>query len=423
MLRDWAASSAPEPLSSFRFFGRRSILVNDPALVTELLLARDDAFHKGPALAVYSRPLLGNGLLTSEEGFHRSQRRMVAPAFAHRRVASYADTMAHAAEVAQARWAEGETIDLAREMTRLTLGIVGKTLFDADHTGDEADAVGRDLTTLLHYFTDIVRSPFRLPFTYVPPWKRDVRKALVNLDSMIHGLISERRVSGRDTGDLLSMLMLSTEEDDGHSMEDRQIRDEAMTLFLAGHETTANALIWAWYLLASHPDIYARVRAEAASALGGRTPTHADLDRLPLCLQVFKEAMRLYPPAYVVARQARGDTALGGYRIPDRAIVFFSPYLLHRKAEYFPDPDTFNPDRWADAEWEKSLPRHAYVPFGGGQRVCIGAAFALMEGQLILATLAQRVRLEPVSPAPVRTEPLITLRPRGPIPMVVRRDG
>jgi cytochrome P450 len=237
---------------------------------------------------------------------------------------------------------------------------------------------------------------------------------------MIYGLIAERRATDKDTGDLLSMLMLARDED-GEAMDDRQIRDEAMTIFLAGHETTANALTWTWYLLGKHPEIYDRLIAEARTVLGGRTPTYEDLARLPFALQVFKEALRLYPPAYMIARQAMRETTLGGFRIPARAVVFLSPYLMHRDPAHFPDPERFDPERWADPEMEKRLPRWAYLPFGGGPRICIGSSFALMEGHMIVATLANQVRFAQVSDAPVETEPLITLRPRGAVPMRAER--
>jgi cytochrome P450 len=220
------------------------------------------------------------------------------------------------------------------------------------------------------------------------------------------------------------MLLLARDEDgDGGGMSDKQIRDEAMTLFLAGHETTANALAWTWYLLARHPEIYARLQAEAdAAAPGGRsTPRFEDLARLSYTLQVFKEAMRLYPPAYALARQAMEDVEIAGYHIPRRAIVLLSPYLLHRDPAVFPDPERFEPDRFTP-DAERARPRHAYLPFGGGPRVCIGSAFALMEGQIVLATLARRVTLRLAAPdRPVEPDPMITLRPRGGIPMIVGR--
>ncbi len=417
-------AEAAGPVGSIRFGRRTIVLVNAPNLVHEVLVTQAGAFHKGPALSIYSRPLLGDGLLTSEGDFHRRQRHLVAPAFAHRRVAGYADGMVTAAERLQANWRDGETLDVAHEMTRLTLGIVGRTLFDADVLG-EADDVGRALTITMRYLVDVIRSPVRLPFAWIPPWKRDVKAALARLDATIYGLIEARRASGEDAGDLLSLLLLARDEENGGAaMDPRQVRDEAMTLFLAGHETTANALAWAWYLLARHPKIHARVQAEVDTVLAGRQPTFDDLARLPYALQVLKEAMRLYPPAYALARQAMRDVLIGGFCVPCGAIVLLSPYLLHHDPALFPNPDTFDPDRFLPQE-ESARPRHAYLPFGGGPRVCVGAAFALMEGHLLLAALAQRVTFALAEPEnAIKPEPLITLRPRGGVPVVVRRrDG
>lgn len=419
MLRRFAEAAGP--IGSIRFGTRTIVLVNAPDLVHEVLVTQAGAFHKGPALSIYSRPLLGNGLLTSEDDFHRRQRGLVSPAFAHRRVAGYAAGMVTAAERLQANWKNGETLDVAQEMTRLTLGIVGKTLFDADVLG-HADDVGRALTVAMRYFVDVIRSPLRLPFAWIPPWKRDVKAALAHLDATIYGLIEARRASGEDAGDLLSLLLLARDaENGGAAMEPKQVRDEAMTLFLAGHETTANALAWTWYLLARHPQIYARVQEEAGAVLAGRPPAFDDLARLPYALQVLKEAMRLYPPAYALARQALRDVVVGGYCVPRGAIVLISPYLLHHDPARFPDPETFDPSRFTP-EAESARPRHAYLPFGGGPRVCVGAAFALMEGHLLLATLAQRVTFLLAEPGRrIAPEPLITLRPKGGVPVVVGR--
>lgn len=404
-------------------FGTRTvILVNTPEDVGEVFLTREEDYRKGPALSLYARPLLGNGLLSSEGDFHRRQRRLAAPAFAHKRVAAYTPFMAEATETAQARWQDGETIDLSQEMMRLTLTIVGKTLFDTDDVEGEADELSRALTIAMQFFIDILRSPVRPPFAWVPPWAKDVRWALGRLDETIYRLIAERRESGKDTGDLLSMLLFARNED-GAGMDDKQIRDETMTLFLAGHETTANLLAWTWYLLATHPDIYKRVREETDAQLAGRTPTFDDLEAMPYSLQVIKESMRLYPPAYAVVRQALRPTRIGHYHVPAKAVVVTSPYLLHRRPDAFPDPERFVPERFTP-EAEQARARYAYLPFGAGPRICIGAAFALMEAQLILCTIVQRVTLRRVSNEPIVPEPLITLRPRGGVPLIVeRRQG
>lgn len=410
-------------LSRFRFAGRYVVLVNEAKAVGEVLLDREADYHKGPALSVYSRPLLGNGLLTSEGDFHRKQRRLSSPAFAHKRVVSYAAPMATAAERIQAPWKTGQTVDVSHEMMRLTLGIVGKTLFDVDHLENDADSLGQSLTAIMRYFIRIVRSPIRAFSATIPPWEQEARKAVGHLNRMIYGLIEERRRENRDTGDLLSMLILAhdPEDADDPGMENTQIRDEVMALFLAGHETTANALSWAWYLLAKNGECYARLQAEVDAVLQGRTPTYDDLERLPYTLQVLKESMRLYPPAYALVRQAIRETQIAGRRVPRNAVVLFSPYLLHRRPDYFPNPHVFDPDRWTEA-FEKTRPRYAYLPFGGGPRICIGAAFAQMEGHLLLATLAQRVTFAlPHTGYEVAPEPLITLRPKGSLNLVVTR--
>jgi cytochrome P450 len=365
------------------------------------------------------KPLLGNGLLTSEHEAWRRQRKLAAPAFQHRRIAAYAQAMAEQAERAQQGWADGAQIDVASEMMRLTLGIVGKTLFDAD-VGGEADQVRAALTTALHYVDAQTSTALPTPPNWPTPRNLRNRRAIARLDAIIYRLIAERRATGLDTGDLLSMLLQARDEDDGRGMSDRQVRDEAMTIFLAGHETTAVGLAWAWYLLAQNPHIYGRLREEATRVLAGRAPTYADLEQLPYALQVFKEAMRLYPPAYVIGRYSIRDVDLGDQVLPAKTWVIISPYTLHRRNEYFPDPERFDPERFT-ADNERRLPRYAYLPFGGGPRICIGNHFALMEGQIILAALAQRLTFDLLPGQQIRPRPLITLRPRDRIMMGVRR--
>ncbi len=356
--------------------------------------------------------LVGNGLLTSLNDFHRRQRRLVAPAFQHRRIGAYADVMADYAERTQAEWRDGQAIDVAQEMMRLTLWVVGKTLFDADVRG-EAGELGQALSTALRFANDRFTAVAAPPLSWPTPRNRQARLALARLDATIYRLIAEWRATGEDRGDLLSMLLQAQDEDDGSFMTDAQVRDEAMTLFLAGHETTANALAWSWYLLAQHP--------EASASRFWRAPTLADLKHLPYTEMVVKESMRLYPPAPMISRQAARPIDLGGYRLPSGALVLISPYTMHRLPNYFPDPQRFDPDRWTP-EFERALPRHAYMPFGGGPRICIGNQFALMEGQIILAALAQRVRFE-LSPGPqIAPEAVITLRPKGGVRMIVNDE-
>ncbi len=408
-------------VGTYRVGPRTIVLLNSAELAHELLVEKAEVFEKPAVLRVLAQPVLGNGLLTSANAFHRRQRRVVAPAFQHRRIAAYADVMADYAEHIAELWPSGATIDVSREMMRLTLWIVGKTLFDADVL-NEAEELGRALEIALRNFNSQLSAFVPLPPTWPTPRNRRSARAIARLDETVYRIIRERRAAGDDRGDLLSMLLQTSYEDDGTFMTDRQVHDEAITLFLAGHETTANALAWTWYLLARHPAIYARVCREAKEALGGRAPTYADLQKMPYALQVLKEAMRLFPPAPAIGREAAEDVEIGGHRIPAGTTVVISPYALHRRPDYFPDPQRFDPDRWTP-EAEARLPRHAYLPFGGGPRICIGNHFAMMEGHIVLATLAQRVAFQLVRRQRIVPEPLITLRPRYGIRMSVERDS
>jgi cytochrome P450 len=306
-------------------------------------------------------------------------------------------------------------------MTRLTLGIVGEALFHADLLG-EADELRQSITEALRYATSQTRRVVALPANWKTPASVRAHKAIARLDQTILRLIAERRASGADEGDLLSMLLLASEEDESgvKSLTDRQVRDEAMTLFVAGHETTAIASTWALYLLALHPEVQARLQRESDQQLEGRVPEFADLARLPFALQVFKETLRLYPPAFIFSRQVATQVSISGHDLQTGEIALMSPYLLHRSPRYFPQPLQFDPDRFTP-DREAAIPRFAYVPFGGGRRVCIGNQFALMEGQIILATLAALFEFRPVSAKPQRTEALFTLRPKGGLPLLVRR--
>jgi cytochrome P450 len=346
----------------------------------------------------------------------------MAPAFVHKRIAEYATVIAARAEVAQAAMPDGQTVDLSAAMMRLTLEIVGATLFGAE-VGAEADEIGEALTAAMEHATNALRSVVPIPPTWPTPANRRGLAAIARLDKTVYRLIEERRRSGKDHGDFLSMLLLA--QDEGTSaagMTDKQVRDEAMNIFLAGHETTANALAWAFYLIAQHPAARERLEAEVSAALGGRTPTLADLPAMPYALAVLKEAMRLYPPAYIVARRATRDVTLtGGVRVARNEVCMVNIIGMQRRATYFPEPTRFDPERFLP-ENEKRLAKQAFLPFGAGPRICIGNHFALLEGQLAIATLAQRVRLDlPAGAPPVDMEPLITLRPKGGMPMRVSR--
>ena len=396
------------------------VLITSAELAHEALVEKDTDFMKGFGLSLFGKPLLGNGLLTSEGAAHRRQRKLMAPAFVQKRIAEYATEISARTESAQRGWGDGATVDVSEAMMRLTLEIVGKTLFDAE-IGSDAVEVGEALTLAMEHIVGSMSSLVPIPPTWPTPRNRRNAQAIARLDQIVYRIIREHREGGRDRGDFLSMLLLAQDEDDGSVMTDKQVRDEAMTIVLAGHETTANALAWTFYLLAQHPTARARLEAEVDAALGGRTPALADLPKLPYALQVMKEAMRLYPPVYVFARRALRDTTIGGHTIIKGRMILFNVAGTQRASRYYAEPNRFDPDRFTVAA-EKALPRQAYMPFGAGSRVCIGNHFALMEGQLILAALAQRLRFDPLPGARrVDTEPLVTLRPRGGLPMRVHR--
>jgi cytochrome P450 len=400
----------------FKLAGERAYFINTPQLIRDVLVTHQRNFTKSRGLE-RAKKLLGEGLLTSEDPAHVRHRRLIQPVFHRERIASYGNVMVDRAARMRERWQDGATIDAAREMMRVTLAIVGQTLFDSD-VESRADEVGVAVTEVLESFwlhllpgSDVLE---RLP---VGPLRR-ARAARRRLDALIYAMIADRRASGRDHGDLLSMLIAA--HDDGATMSDRQIRDEAMTLLLAGHETTANALTWTWYLLSEHPEIEARLHAEIDRELAGRLPQMADLPRLPLVDRVITEAMRLYPPAWVIGRRVIADYTLAEYPVPPRSIVFMSPYITQRDARYFPDPLRFDPDRWTP-QFKAALPAFAYFPFGGGTRKCIGDQFALMELALVLCTVAQQWRLRLVPGHPVVTQPLITLRAKHGMMMTTSR--
>jgi len=391
--------------------GEQVFVVSDPHLIKDILVTHNRNFLKGRGLQRAKR-LLGQGLLTSEGAQHLRQRRLMQPAFHRDRIAGYGRTMVDYAERMRNQWPDGGTLDIAHEMMRLTLSIVGKTLFDKD-VDSQAVEVREALAGVMESFW-MMMLPFAEILEQLPiPVLRRARLSRRRLDAIIYGIIAERRASGRDHGDLLSMLLNARDEDDagqtGHGMTDEQVRDEAMTIFLAGHETTANALTWTWYLLSGAPDVEARLHDEIGRVLQGRLPTAADLGALSFVEKVVAESMRLYPPAWIVGRRAIEEYAIGGYVAPAKSLFLFSPWVVQRDARFFSDPERFDPDRWTP-EFKASLPPFAYFPFGGGPRRCIGESFAWMELVLVVATIAQRwsLRLEPGHL--VETQPLVTLR-------------
>ena len=395
-------------LPYFRLGPYHAYLVNHPDLVREVLVTNQGNFTKSRALQ-RGKVLLGEGLLTSEGQFHLRQRRLVQPAFHRERLQGYAAVMSDYAVRLRDRWQAGTTLDISDEMMRLTLSIVGKTLFSADVEA-EAPEIGEALTTVLKMFR-MLMMPFSEYIEKLPlPSIRRFEKARARLDQTIYKLIHDRRESGRDAGDLLSMLLLAQDEEDGGgSMTDTQVRDEALTLFLAGHETTANALTWTWYLLSQNPDCEARLHQELDSVLQGRAAEMPDLPQLRYTEMVFAEAMRLYPPAWAIGRMSKASFELGGIPIAAKSICIVSPYVTQRDPRWFPDPERFDPERWTQ-EARDARPKFSYFPFGGGARLCIGERFAWMEGAIVLATLAQRWKLKLDPSQRVKPLPLITLR-------------
>ncbi len=389
-------------------------LVNHPDYIRDILVVNQKKFGRPVGAKILSRVLLGNGLLTSEGEFHLRQRRMMQPAFHRQRIAVYARVMSQYAVRTSERWQrlpESESLDIAEEMMRLTLAVVGKTLFDADVEKDAAE-VGAAMEEVISII-DHTMSPLNILFSKLGfRMNQRFAAARATLDTIVYRIINERRQTGEDRGDLLSTLLLAVDEEGGTGgMTDEQVRDEALTLFLAGHETTALGLTWTWYLLSQHPEVEAKLHAELDETLGGRVPGFEDIPRLRYTEMVFAESLRLYPPAWLFGRGTLVDQELAGYHIPARSTIFISPYVVHRDPRYYPDPLKFDPERWTP-EAKESRPKFAYLPFGGGNRVCIGEGFAWTEAVLIIATLAQKWRLRLAPGHPVEPKAMLTLRPK-----------
>jgi cytochrome P450 len=389
--------------------GRKHLyLLNHPDYIRDVLVTYQRRFT-GMAFEAAKR-ITGDGLLSAQGEAHRRQRRLVQPAFHRDRLPAYAATMVEHAR----RWRDGQpdgaVVALRHEMRRLTLGVVGETMFGAtdstvaDDVRQYIDAGAALFGPLTFFFAPFME---RLPL----PSARRFIAARQRLDARVYRMLRERRASGVDHGDLFSMLLLAQDaEGDGQGLTDQQIRDEVVTIFLAGHETTASALTWSWYLLAQHPEVHRRLHAEVDEVLGERLPTLDDIPHLPFVSGVFAEALRLYPVAAMIFRRALEDHPVGDYVIPRGGIVILSQYVMHRDRRFYPNPDVFDPDRWAP-EMRASRPRFSYFPFGGGPRVCIGEGFASLEGVLVLATIAQRWRPRLLTAPPVRLDPKLGTRP------------
>lgn len=434
------AALAQGPLSQMALMGRRFVVAASPQAASELLVDHAKVSRKSPGLRMLLGHLAGDGLFMSEGELWRRQRRLMAPLFQPAIIGRYAQVMTDTAADVAGRWSDGQRVDLAHEMTRVTMEIVARTLFGAD-AADQTSELGQAITALLDWVNNNASNPMLvahvaalelservLPGLPLPEgWRAGVRRALsvpsllpgtfsssirnarAVVETRLDALIAERRARPVDRDDLLSRL-LKAQDEDGASMSDQQVRDEAATLFVAGHETTANALSWSLHLLAQNPDVHARLLAEV-DALGGRTPGFEDVMRVPLAIRVFKEALRLYPPLTILVRQVLEEVTLEGVTVPAGRIVFVPVWALHRSASVWKDPLRFDPDRFLP-EREQGRHRAAWLPFGIGPRVCIGNHFALLEGPLVLVRLLQLVEFH-AEPRDVEPDDFATLRPRG----------
>jgi cytochrome P450 len=416
------------PIAHYRFMGTVILFINDPEYIQEVLINQAGSFVRERTIQRL-KILLGEGLISSDDPIHMRQRRIAAPAFHRARIAGYADQIVANAQAARDSWSEGAEIDVSDQMMQLSLHIVAKTLFDSEVT-PEVLAVRDQVNTIMDLYNFLIAFPRLESVLHWPiPGVMKFRRARARLDKVVATMIARRRALGREElesrGDLLSVLMAARDvTGDGAGMDDVQLRDEALTIFLAGYETVANALAWTWYLVSQNPESAGRMYAEVAEVLGtgaaARTATMADYGRLKYTEMVFAESMRLYPPAWAMGRRSTRPVELGPYRIPPGAHFFFSQYVVQRSPEYWPEPLEFRPERHT-AEAKAGRPRFLYFPFGGGSRQCIGEGFAWMEGVLSLATIAQRWRLRFVPTYPIVPQAKITLRPK--FPMIMRVEA
>ena len=404
-------------VSRYRIGPSDVVVMNDPELIREVLIAQPQNFIKERTQR-RMKILLGEGLITSDGEIHKRQRRIAAPAFHRQRIQAYASSMVERAAAMRDAWRPGVEIDASAEMMQLALQIVARTLFNSDVTKD-VRRINDEVNAIMRLYNFLVALPRAEELLHLPvPGLMRFKRARTRLDTVVYRMIEDHRAAGVDSGDLLSMLLASRDEEDDHSgMTDEQLRDEVLTIFLAGYETVANALSWTWLLLGQNPDAEAKLHAEIDAVLGGRLPTLEDLPQLRYAEMVLAESMRLYPPAWAMGRQATCDVEIGPYKLPAGTYILFSQYIIQRNADFFPDPLQFEPERFT-AERKAGRPRFAYFPFGGGNRQCIGESFAWMEAILSLVTLAQKWRLRLVAGQRMEVQPKITLRPKYGIRMV-----
>lgn len=405
-------------ISCFRVGPELVYLVTHPDFVYEVLVAQHRSFGKTWIFRTVDR-FLGHGIVNSHGEANRRKRQMVMPALHKQRIAGYADTMIRLADRTANSWQDGATVDMVQEMLRLTMTMVTETLFGAD-IREEADEVGRAITEL-HMIYRRGMSPLGEVFEHIPflPARRRFDRAKERLDATIYDLIDRRRRSGEDRDDVLGRL-LAARDDSGRPLTDREVRDEAIGMFVAGHESTANLLAWLWWLLFEHPEIEAKLHRELDDVLGGRLPEPQDSERLPFLRQVLTEALRLYPLSYVIPRRVLEPCPMGPFMLRPGSLILVGIYYIQRDPRYFESPDRFDPHRWTP-ELRERLPRDAYRPFGAGPHSCPGEQFAWAESTLAIATLAQRWRARLAPGHTVTANPIVFLRPQAPIPMIVTR--
>lgn len=410
-------------IACFRMGPVWAYLVNHPDLIREVLVTKGKLFHKEPRTLNALRQVDGEGLVITEGDVWLRQRRLLQPAFHQRRMGRYAQAIVERTERMIARWQPGETLNIVDEMTHLTLEIIARVFYDTELTG-KAARLGEAVRILSQTFYSELARPFNLPEWLPLPAKRRKKWAIKTLDTLIRDIIRQRRASGDDRGDLLSMLLLAVDEEgDGTGMSDQQARDEAVTMFNAGHDSTAAALAWIWYLVASHPAVEVRLIDEARQVLGSRSATADDLPNLRYAEMVVRESLRLYPPVWALfARIPEIDVELAGYTVPAGSWVYMFPWVTQRDPRFFDDPEKFDPERFAPGRVER-IPQYAWFPFGGGPHVCIGQGLALNEMVLVLSTILQKFRLSlaPDQPRDVVPEPLLAIRPKGGLRMTVTR--
>jgi cytochrome P450 len=393
-------------------------LATHPDFAEQVLVTENKKFGKSYVFELL-RPMLGNGLLNSEGDFWLRQRRLIQPAFTKASVNNYAGAIVAHTQRLIDRWTDGQQIDIHREMMHLTLGIVGEALMDMDLTGASSE-VAVPLESAMHDFSRRFESAWNPPQWVPTPRNRRAKRNVRQMDAVVNRIIQQRRATGGQRGDLLSKLIAARDEVDHTGMTDKQLRDEVMTLFLAGHETTANALAWTWYLLALNPQVQSQLVAEVANVVGDRWPEVGDVPKLTYTEAVVKEALRMFPPAFAFSRRVLADATIGGFHVPAGSAVILSQWVIHRDSRWFSEPDRFIPERWLSPA-PADRPAYAYFPFGGGPRVCIGNSFAMLELVLIVAAIAPRFNFHLINPEAVRPWPSVTLRPAAGIPATINK--